>query len=210
MFSALVLTFSKDSLLATCIALTMSVFLKWRSYVIHFIMILALLFVLGHFCGIFDPFYRGGVSFIHAKATELGEDRIEMDRQGLEGFLHGSFFLIGQGTGNGKKYTSHHRGWPAHNAFILAADELGIFGLLVYLSLFIFAIYRLIFINLAAKELQDKVISKGLLCGFIAYCIILQFHAGYIEVPLWLYLGIIESMALIILSKQYRTAQGHA
>jgi hypothetical protein len=201
MFSALILTFSRDAFLGTCIALLMSVFLKWRSYVIHFIMILALLFVLGHFCGIFDSFYKGGVSFIQAKATEFGGDRIELDREGFEGFLHGPFFLIGIGTGKGGKYTSHVRRWPAHNAFILAADELGIFGLLVYLSFFIFAIFRLITINLLAKESRDKGICRGLLFGFIAYCIILQFHAGYIEVPLWLYLGIIESMALILLER---------
>jgi hypothetical protein len=201
MFGALILTFSRDAFWGTCIALLMSIFLKWRSYVIHFIMILMLLSVLGHFCGIFDSFYRGGVSVIQTKATEIGDDRIGLDREGFEGFLHGSFFLIGRGTGKGGKYTPHHQGWSAHNAFILAADELGIFGLLVYLSLFIFAIYRLIFINLSAKELQDKVIGKGLLCSFIAYCMILQFHAGYVEILLWLYLGIIESMALILLER---------
>jgi hypothetical protein len=200
MLSALMLTFAKDAILALVIALLISALIRWRSFLIHWLFLYLILFVFCYYSGLLNTF----ADFISAELT-FGEPRIRiaLDREGIEGFLDNDIYhmLFGVGIGYGARYTSHHKNWPAHNAFILAADEIGLLGLLAYLALYIIAGLRLISANLMSRDPLDKAITSGLLCGFIAIVIMFQFYAGYIDLIIWFYLGLIESTTLLLIEE---------
>jgi cell division protein FtsW (lipid II flippase) len=203
MLSALMLTFAKDAMLALTIALLITALIRWRAFLIHWLFLFLILFVFCYYSGLLNTF----ADFISAEIT-FGEPRIriELDREGIEGFLDTDIYhmLFGAGMGYAARYTSHYRNWPAHNAFILAADEIGLLGLLAYLALYIIAGLRLISANLLARDPLDKAITRGLLCGFIGIVIQFQFYAGYIDLIIWFYLGLIESTTLILLGENER------
>lgn len=197
---ASVLTFSKDALLAVTIGFFISIFLRWPSRIIHFLSGLLVVIIISYYSGLIE-------SFIDIISTDISHGearmRIELDRKGIEGFIHDDirYMLFGKGMGHGGKYTSDFRNWPAHNNFILAANEIGISGLLAYISIYIFIVYRLFTSSLIVKEIRDKAIIRGLLVGFSAIIIMFQFYAGYIDPLLWLYAGLVESMALVLLKE---------
>jgi hypothetical protein len=203
MFSALMLTFAKDAILALVIALLISALIRWRTFLIHWLFFFLIIIVLCYYSGLLNTF----ADFISTEIT-FGDPRVRiaLDRQGIEGFFDTDIYhmLFGAGMGHGARYTSHHKNWPAHNAFILAADEIGLLGLLAYLALYIIAGIRLISANLMARDPQDKATTRGLLCGFIALVIMFQFYAGYIDLILWFYLGLIESTTLVLIGENKR------
>jgi hypothetical protein len=206
MLGALICTFSKDAWLALLAGLSLSVLIRWRSLTIHFTMVLLLIIILSHYTGLDKMAYR----FISSEITH-GEarGRIELNKEGLDGFLRSDsrYYAFGRGLGNGWRYTPHHRGWAAHNAFILAADEIGLFGFLAYMLLFLFAAYRLILANVIARQVHDKAIARGLLCGFVSIIIIMQFHSAFIEPLFWIFFGIIECFTLqLIKGDEYDVA----
>lgn len=195
MLGALVCTFSKDAFLGLLAGFSLSVLFRWRSLLIHFTMALLLIIILSYYTGLNEIAYR----FISSEVAH-GEvrGRIGLNKQGIDGFLKSDsrYFAFGRGLGNGQRYTPHHKGWAAHNAFILAADEIGLFGFIAYMLMILFAAYRLIQANILARQLHDRAIARGLLCGFVSLIIILQFHSGFIEPLLWLFFGLIECFTL--------------
>jgi cell division protein FtsW (lipid II flippase) len=203
MLSALMLTFAKDAILALAIALLISALIRWRSFLIHWLFLFLILIGFCYYSGLLNT----SADSISAELT-FGEARVRiaLDREGIEGFLDSDIhqMLFGVGMGSGARYTSHYKNWAAHNAFILAADETGLLGLLAYLALYIIAGLRLISANLMARDPQDKAITRGLLGGFIAIVIMFQFYAGYIDLIIWFYLGLIESTTLILIGENKR------
>lgn len=53
--------------------------------------------------------------------------RLQLAREGIHGFIHRHPF-IGVGVSDVYRYTSHYLHWAVHNAFIEAADAVGILG----------------------------------------------------------------------------------
>jgi O-antigen ligase len=197
MVSSLILTFAQDAWIALAIGLFVSVVIRWRSLFIHLIILLLLLIIVCYYAGFIDS----SVAFVSSELSHGdASGRIILDREGLDGFFHADSHnvLFGTGAGNGARYTSHYEGWPAHNAFILAANEIGLLGFLSYLALYIFAAIRVLSAHAVAREPGDKALTAGLLGGFIAITVMFQFYAGYIDLILWFYIGLIESTFLIL------------
>jgi hypothetical protein len=187
---ALILTFSKTNMLGLTTGFTLSILIKWPQKVIHFSMILLLVVVGSYYVpGLWDKVYNHIVSDI-----EIGGDiglRVQLMRRGVEGFLY-RYPLLGAGVGRGTEYTQDAFGWGTHNAFILAADDVGIFGFFVFLSLFVYAFIRIITTIPVTKNLDEKTILKALLAGFIAYTVNIQFQPDFLSYYTWIFLGLME------------------
>jgi cell division protein FtsW (lipid II flippase) len=180
-------------MLGFIISLFLAVLIRWSKYIIHLLICLTVGIIICYYSGLLDHLNR----WVSSEIT-YGEQRmrIQLNKEGIEKLFDSDLhhILFGRGIGNGIRLTSNYNRWPAHNAFILAADEVGIIGLIVYVSMFAYLTIRIIFINMFSKDDEDIAISRGLLSGFVALLVVLQFHAGFIEQIMWLFFGIVESM----------------
>jgi hypothetical protein len=192
LFTALLLTFSKDSLLALGIGVCLSILIRWPKYSIHITVAAAAVVLLVYLTPLWDYALK-------EVATEFswGEYRmrVQLAREGINGFLHGYTFL-GSGLKKAKMYTSHFLGWPAHSSIILSANEVGIFGLLAYLTAVGYTIERLVSINLPASN-QNFMVARGMLIAIISLFILFQSHVGWLETILWMLMGTAQGMVLI-------------
>ena len=191
---ALILTFSKTSILGLFVGIMISIFLKWPSRAIHFFMLLALLMVIAYVSGFWQAFYKDIISQMELMG-DIG-NRLKLMKGGIEGFLN-KYPFIGAGLGQGKKYTQNAIGWPVHNAFVLAADEAGIVGLLIFCSIFLYGFYRLISTLPIIKEPKKNAILKILLAGLVALLVNIQFQPDFLSYYNWIYIGFVETTVIV-------------
>lgn len=207
MSTALILTFTHDVALGLSAALILLLVMRFAPYFLHFsaatlLIVSILLFSLTYIPGQMDNLQN----FLKDLPSSERE-RFQLDREGIEGFLQGGHILIGGGQGAGARYTDHFLRWPAHNAFILIADDAGIFGLLVYILIYLWIIYRIIILNLRIRDPTYLPVVRGLAGGVIIHVFTAQFQGAYTESFHWVIYALIESIALISESKMYQVTQ---
>lgn len=122
------------------------------------------------------------------------QERIRLDRDSIEGFMHGPYTWTGRGIGAGARYTAHTLGWPAHNAFILAAAELGVAGLVVYLMIYGLVFARAVALNIAVTSGPFLPIVRGLLAVLVVVLVGAQFEAGYLDIFVWTIFATVEAI----------------
>lgn len=197
MFTALMLTFSKDGFLSLALGIMLSL-LIWRPYlIIHFLGIIIIGIVAVCVFDLASDIYNKISSDIH-----YGEQRIrlQLGQEGISGLIN-KHPWIGVGTRKAYMYTAHFFHWPAHNTFIMAADSVGIMGLFSYLILLGYSFWNLVKLNLLTKEVSDKWIATSLLSGFVALLTTFQFHPFFTEKFLWLHMAIVQAYMLIVLKE---------
>jgi len=125
-------------------------------------------------------------------------ERIRLDRDSIEGFLHGPYFWTGRGIFAGGRYTAHTRSWPAHNAFILAAAEIGIFGVTVLLLIYALAVARVLALNIMVRS--GPYLPYVRATGPIVVIIFVgaQFEAAFLEMFIWTSFAMIEAMWILV------------
>jgi hypothetical protein len=121
-------------------------------------------------------------------------ERIRLDRDSIEGFLHGPYFWTGRGVAAAARYTAHPRRWPAHNAFILAAAELGVAGLAIYLLIYGLAIARVVALNIVVTHGPYLPIARSLLAVMVVVLAGAQFEASYLGSFVWTIFAIVEAV----------------
>lgn len=196
MFFALLLTAAQDILLGLFIASGFLLLFRKPRYLVHLTIATLLLIIIVCSFFIYSPGKEDRFYHIIKDVPKEESTRIQLDREGIQGFVHGNYKLSGRGRQN--RYTANVHNWPAHNAFILIADETGIFGFIIYSAMFVWIIYRLITVNLVIKDPAYLPIMRGLLCGIIIYLIGAQFTASWAEPFLWILFALTESSALIL------------
>jgi hypothetical protein len=122
------------------------------------------------------------------------QERIRLDRDSIERVLHSPYTWTGRGIGLGERYTAHVRGWPAHNAFILAASEIGVIGLAVYLSIYVLVFVRVVALNLIITSGPYLPIARGLLATLVVTLMGAQFEASYLDIFVWAIFAIVEAL----------------
>lgn len=126
----------------------------------------------------------------------MERERMQLNREGIEGLIVSEDYLLGAGVNAKNRYTDHHQGWKAHNAFILVADAGGLLALLAYGAIFLWLSYRLICINLVVRSVEQLALARGLLMFFVVTLIALQFTSEYIEIIFWMYAAVVETFAI--------------
>jgi O-antigen ligase len=129
--------------------------------------------------------------------------RIELNKSGIEGFIK-RHPITGTGLRNSRIYTTHPSVYPAHNAFIQVADELGIFGFLFYALIHVYLLGRLILTHLILKKFEDKIIIQALIAGLVLFIIISQLEPLAYNFWFWVYFGLIESSAICLLTNEQK------
>jgi O-antigen ligase len=183
----LFLTFSFGSVLVVILAVVISIFVRWRSLTLYFITIVFFGLLI-----VFSGFTTDSVEEV--KQYMAKQDvalRLELLRQGIAGFIHRHPF-IGAGLQRGGTYISDVDGWAAHNNIVLVADELGILGVFAYAALFLTAMGKQVTSILKMKNEKDKAVLLSLLISIIALMTDLQFQSLYLNVFLFMYLGLVE------------------
>jgi len=198
LLAAVLLTFSKDSLLVIVVGLTLSVFIRWPSKTIHFITSILIIFFVVSMSGFIYDIMNDLDSFITSGELSI---RIQLAREGIENIFRHS--LVGIGMTRSGIYTNNVHGWPPHNTFIQAADELGILGFFAFCSLIGYAFWRALKLNLMLKDHSELTgMCRGLLIGYIMYLISMQFHPLLENKFLWILIAFIEG-AVLLTSKGY-------
>lgn len=134
-------------------------------------------------------------------------ERIRLDRDTMEGFLHGPYFWTGRGIGAGNRYTAHSRGWPAHNAFILVAAELGVFGLLVYLMIWGLFVARVVALNIMVTGGPYLFFVRALPAILFLFLAQLSFHGLYFDNLVWAIFAVVEALWFQVRSQSAGTAE---
>jgi len=193
---ALILTFSKTNMIGLAAGVTLSVLIKWPQRVIHFVMVLPLAVVGSYYYPrLWDKVYNHIASDLELTG-DIGL-RVELIKRGVEGFIY-KYPLLGAGVGRGKAYTQDAMDWGVHNAFVRAADDVGVYGFLVFLSLFVYAFMRVISAIPMTKKPDEKAILIALLSGLMAYFINIQFQPDFPSYYTWILIGFIESTVIVL------------
>jgi hypothetical protein len=125
-------------------------------------------------------------------------ERIRLDRDSIEGFLHGPYFWTGRGVFAGARYTAHSRRWPAHNAFILAAAEIGIVGVTLLLSVYALAFVRALALNAIVKRGPHLPLVRALVPSMAIIFVGAQFEADFLEMFIWTMFAVIEALWVVV------------
>jgi len=88
---------------------------------------------------------------------------------------------IGTGIGKANKYTPNVHSWPVHNNFVRIVDEIGIFGFIVYVIIFLRMFLKtMLMLILAEKENKENRDVLIILTGIIFVLTFnLQFHPTF-------------------------------
>jgi O-antigen ligase len=194
MLFCLILTFSGSSMLVVILAVIVSIFIRWRSLTLYFVTIILIGLLLSYFSGFLSSFVEEPKKYI---VTEDAAIRIDLLRDGIAGFFN-RHPITGNGIGRGFRYTSNVDSWAVHNNIVLVADELGLLGLFAYVALFFAAISRQIISILELKNEKDKAVLISLLISLIALMTILQFQSLYLNIFLFMYLGLVEAIRVAL------------
>lgn len=198
MIIALIFTFSKDALLVFSLGVIFSLLLKRPYLLLHLLAIFLFLFAVCIVTGILEDIYRA-----LATEFEIGEFRMRKQflREGLYGFVY-KHPWIGVGIEQSKLYTAHFYRWPPHNGFLVALDEAGILGLLVFLLILGYTLHKTILLSKMEHGLPYKWIVRGFFAGFVCFIITINFHPTYMDNMIWIYVGVINGMYRYFTNKQ--------
>lgn len=203
LFFALLFTFSNDILLGLFLAMGI-MFILWRpSLLFHFITVSLLVVVLLLTIFAYLPGKMDNFNYILKDIPKSEHERLQLNREGIERYINGPFKIFGRGADRGYRYTGHVLEWPAHNAFILIADEIGIFAFLLYAAMFLYSFFRLLVLNVKINDPFYRPIAMSLLCGLIVHIVGAQFTANYVEPFLWFHFGLIEVLWILVKDKPF-------
>lgn len=191
----LLFTFSNSGELSVVIGVILSIFIKWRRFSIHFLMASLALGIFAYLTGIYDKFIET-VAYEIGLCGDLGV-RLRLLHDGIEGFLYRHPFT-GTGIDMGAQYTQNINNWPVHNMLVLIADELGMFGLMIYLLLVIGIFVYLLNCIQSIKDNGGKFIIIALLVSLIALFVNIQFHPTYKDYSLFMIYGMFISIGMAI------------
>lgn len=201
MSTALILTFSNSALLATAAAVTLSICLRWSKFIIHFAVFVIGAFLVSYVTGFVDSFMNYVSKDLHLRG-DLGL-RMQLMREGITGLFH-RHPLIGVGVGKGYRYTQNINKWPAHNSFLLVADEIGAFALCIFIFLFAILIVKQLGLIARLTSPEEKAIVKATLLGLVALVVDLQFHPSYLDNFIFLYIAMTEGIILVMQKSIYQ------
>jgi O-antigen ligase len=183
---ALVLTFAKDILLGASAGLLLLLLMYRPKRFVPLALVTGLAGALVLFAAI--AIVPGNIDTavdLTRTVPKSEVERIRLDRDSIEGFMHGPYFWTGRGVFSGYRYTPHTRRWPAHNAFIKAAAEVGVAGLAVFLLIYGLAIARVVALNIVVRDGPYLPIVRSLLAVMVVILVGAQFEADYLEMFVW-------------------------
>ncbi len=201
MLPAVLLTVAKDVLLGLTFALPMLLVLRKPARLVGAAMLVLVLSLAGTLALVILPENVDRIASLTREIPKAEQERIRLDREGLEWLLHGPYDVFGRGVGSGNRYTSHVRGWPAHNSIILAADEIGYLGVCAMLAIYAWIAWRVLVLNAIARAPPDIALARGFAASLLVIFVGIQFEASYVDTFMWSFFALVEATALRVIPR---------
>lgn len=194
--SALLLTFAKDAIIGAAAGLAIALLVDSRRARAWFIAGTLATIIAGALYVAIDTHRLDSFDAAREAPVRAEHTRLSLDRQGLQHLIDAPplRLLLGRGVGKGYMYTPHCLGWPAHNAFILCADDLGLVGFTALLLMYAHIFWRVVLLNSAGLQGQQLFAARCLIGLFLVVFVSSQFTAGYIDLLNFSLLGLTEAI----------------
>lgn len=200
--AAITLTWSASSLSSLGVILILFFYFNRPALSIHYTATIILIGLISYWTGLMEFLYL----LMKNYASSSGEVRLRLLELAVESLSRNPFIGMGvqnfaNASGNLFQEGVFTVAYPVHNAFGQMATELGLFGALIYLCIVIFIVARIIRI-LRIARLEENWIFKSHLLGMIPLIIHMFSEPMAYEGTLWLFFGIIEGSAMVLLRNE--------
>lgn len=195
---ALVLTFTKGVWLAFMLLAYTVLYFRKPAYGLHLVLLSASLSVVGYYAGAFNKLSHYISSQLSHK-TDISE-RLGMISETMQN-IFAQHPLLGRGIGKSPLLLANVYGWPPHNTFAQALCDVGILGLSIYVSLYVYILVKYYFIFINAEKGEDKILITSLVMGFLSWLIYSHFSPFFMQFSTWMYIGVMGS-GIMIFSKK--------
>ena len=193
--TGITLTLSVTGWIAMLLEILLFPYFRWPSRSIHFTSILAGSGVLVYVSGLFDWLSR---NYLRHSGLFKGEgQRMYLMTLAFEQ-LHRSP-LVGVGLKNFENFTKNFRRLPVHNTYLQAATEVGVLGGICFLSIFLYALIRLLYLNSHVSDKNETLMIRVLLLGLVALMVSGIAEPNFDHPNTWVYLGILDGAIMTFL-----------
>lgn len=131
-------------------------------------------------------------------AKDSQQERFNLNRQGIHGFLKGEQWLLGRGVGNAGKYCTNVRRWSAHNGYIVVADEMGIIGLLLSLTIYAWILVRIVQLNVLVRDGPEAALVRSFVAIYLLIYVRELFEDNYLEGLELAFFAMVEATWLVL------------
>lgn len=201
--TGITLTLSVTGWIAMLLEILLFSYFRWPSRSIHFTAILAGGGVLCYVSGLFEWLSR---NYLQHSGLFKGEgQRWYLLTLAFEQ-LHRSP-LVGVGLRNFENFTKNFRRLSVHDAYFQAATEIGVLGGLCFLSILLYALIRLLYLNSYVPDKNETLMIRVLLLGLIALMVSAIAEPTFDHPNTWVYLGILDGA---IMTSLLRLREGRA
>ena len=107
--------------------------------------------------------------------------------------------LVGVGLKNFENFTKNFRRLPVHNTYLQAATEVGVLGGICFLSIFLYALIRLLYLNSHVSDKNETLMIRVLLLGLVALMVSGIAEPNFDHPNTWVYLGILDGAIMTFL-----------
>ena len=197
MIIAMFLTISRPTWIAILTGLTICLYLKKPSLIIHYLTAIVLLISIAHFTGLTTELQKE----LYEEMFLAGDlyDRVVLASESLQKI--GRHPIIGVGVGKASRYTANIHNWPAHNGFIYTMVSTGILGFAAFSFSFLYMFLRLGAIYIS-KNTNFAMLAYSMLCGVSSYIVTIQFMPASMD---YIYLTYIIAITASIIC-QWKTS----
>lgn len=202
---AIILAFSRSSLLGIAFACVIFPYFKKPSLWLHYTLVLFLVASLILATGLLSPAYEFFSSFNPGAAGA----RIILMQQAIRIFLDRP--LTGCGIYAFQAYPGDivkSENKEVHNAILHVLSECGLAAGVLYFFIFLLMFIRLIRSVMTAEQAREKVILKGLTFAFMVLFVEMQFDIFTFYPNTWMYVALFES-AILILGRRGATPESN-
>jgi O-antigen ligase len=188
------------TILAAAVVMAAFPFIRWPSYALHY---LAAYLLFGT-----ALIYFGGVEWIVREVFDAGtlkgaSQRGTLLQIGLEKLDRS--VLVGTGPQGFGQFSTNFWHRPVHNAYIQAATELGLLGIIVFVAMNVWLFTAMILTRAISTESDRKVLTVFLMVHVILMGIFMT-EPAMDHSNTWLILGIMQAAILVIGHKANRPA----
>lgn len=194
-FVAIVLTWSRTAWVALGFSFFLIPFAR-RSYLSIYIMSgIILLGIIG---------YLGGfINILTDILVSLGEGSISFREDlfyiGLDDVRR--YPMTGVGFNASSEFNNPYDE-PIHNGFLQVAAETGLWGLFIFLGIFIYIIIKFLILLNKNRDKEFRWVVKALFVGYLSFPIIFQSQPFAFEKFFWLFIGLCEALFLVFREKR--------
>jgi len=193
--TAITLTLTVTAWFAMILVFVLFLYFRWPSRSIHFTAVFAAAGTLVYVSGLFQWIYRNYV--VHSGLFKGEGQRWYLMSLAFEK-LHRSPW-VGVGLWNFANFTKNFRRLEVHDAYFQAATELGVPGGILFVSILLYTVIRLLYLNSHVPDPNEVLRIRVLLLGLITLMFSAIAEPTFDHPNTWVFLGILDGAIMTYL-----------